>query len=62
LCAAVTLGITIRTPASARRQGIEPVSKREQLGALLIALRDGLAADSEGACSAAAEPEPEAAG
>jgi DNA-binding MarR family transcriptional regulator len=36
--------------------------KREQLGALLIALRDGLAADTEGACSAAAEPEPEAAG
>jgi DNA-binding MarR family transcriptional regulator len=36
--------------------------QREQLGALLIALRDGLAADTEGACSAAAEPEPEAAG
>jgi DNA-binding MarR family transcriptional regulator len=36
--------------------------QREQLGALLIALRDGLAADTEGACRATAEPEPEAAG
>lgn len=33
--------------------------QREQLGALLIALRDGLAADTEGACSPTAEPEPE---
>ncbi len=36
--------------------------QREQLGALLIALRDGLAADTEGACGAAAEPDPETAG
>jgi DNA-binding MarR family transcriptional regulator len=36
--------------------------QREQLSALLIALRDGLAADTESACSAPAEPEPEAAG
>jgi DNA-binding MarR family transcriptional regulator len=36
--------------------------QREQLGALLIALRDALAADIEGGCSAAAEPEPDAAG
>jgi DNA-binding MarR family transcriptional regulator len=36
--------------------------QREHLGALLIALRDGLAADTEGVCSAAAEAEPEAAG
>jgi DNA-binding MarR family transcriptional regulator len=35
--------------------------EREQLGALLIALRDGLAADTEGACSASAEPAPEVA-
>src|SRR5829696_1701544 len=34
--------------------------QREQLGALLVALRDGLAADTEGACSASAEAEPEA--
>src|SRR5215210_8479309 len=38
------------------------VEQREQLGGLLIALRDGLAAETEGACSAAAEPEPETAG
>jgi DNA-binding MarR family transcriptional regulator len=36
--------------------------QRQTLGAMLIALRDGLAADTEGACSAAAEPDPEAAG
>jgi hypothetical protein len=36
-------------------------SQREQLGALLIALRDGLAADTERACGTVAEPEPEAA-
>src|SRR5215207_8823157 len=35
--------------------------QRNQLGALLVALRDGLATDTDGACSAAAEPEPEAA-
>jgi DNA-binding MarR family transcriptional regulator len=29
--------------------------QREQLGALLVALRDGLAADTNGACGAAAE-------
>ena len=34
--------------------------QRKQLGALLVALRDGLAADPDGACSAAAETEPEA--
>ena len=33
--------------------------QREQLGALLIALRDGLAACTEGACSVPAESEPE---
>jgi DNA-binding MarR family transcriptional regulator len=36
--------------------------QRQQLGALLIALRDGLAANTEGAGSAAAQPEPEVAG
>src|SRR5829696_5540736 len=36
--------------------------QREHLRTLLIALRNGLAADTEGACSAAAEPEPEPAG
>jgi DNA-binding MarR family transcriptional regulator len=36
--------------------------QRAQLGALLIALRDGLTADTVGACSAAAELEPEAGG
>src|SRR5215210_727684 len=30
--------------------------QREQLGALLVSLRDGLAADADGACSATAEP------
>src|SRR4051794_14988605 len=35
--------------------------QREQLGALLIALRDGLAAETDGACSAAADDGPEAA-
>ena len=35
--------------------------QREQLGRLLIALRDGLAADTDGACSAAAHAGPEAA-
>src|SRR5215207_7850409 len=34
--------------------------QRKQLGALLVALRDGLATDTDGACGAAAEPEPEA--
>jgi DNA-binding MarR family transcriptional regulator len=34
--------------------------QRMQLGALLVALRDGLATDTDGACSAAAETEPEA--
>src|SRR4051795_2439006 len=33
--------------------------QREQLGALLIALRDGLAAETDGACSAAGAAEPE---
>ena len=35
--------------------------QREQLGGLLIALRDGLAADAGSACSAAADAVPEAA-
>jgi DNA-binding MarR family transcriptional regulator len=35
--------------------------QRKQLGALLIALRDGLAADTDGACSAASDAGPEAA-
>jgi DNA-binding MarR family transcriptional regulator len=34
--------------------------QREQLGALLVALRDGLAADADDACSAAVETGPEA--
>ena len=34
--------------------------QREQLGALLIALRDGLAAETDAACNAAAETEPQA--
>jgi DNA-binding MarR family transcriptional regulator len=36
--------------------------QREQLGALLIALRDGLATNTDRACSAATEPERDAAG
>src|SRR4051812_16574174 len=35
------------------------VEQRKQLAALLVALRDGLAADADGACSGAAKTEPE---
>src|SRR3954454_23784083 len=35
--------------------------QREQLSALLVALRDGLAAEGDGACSAAGETKPEGA-